>query len=99
MIVPGAPSINQAISPQVVKSTRVRRFDSRDGKRGRPIVVYGVMADRAGRPGNTGDPATVPDQVNRLRRQFGLKPVVLVGDRGLLTETQITHLKRYPGLG
>ena len=79
---------------------------NRDGKRGRPIVVYGVMADRAGRPvavqaypGNTGDPATVPDQVDRLRRQFGLKRVVLVGDRGLLTETQIKHLKRYPGLG
>lgn len=79
---------------------------NRDGKRGRPIVVYGVMADRAGRPvavqaypGNTGDPATVPDQVERLRRQFGLKRVVLVGDRGLLTETRITHLKRYPGLG
>ncbi len=79
---------------------------SRDGKRGRPIVVYGVMADRAGRPvavqaypGNTGDPVTVPDQVQRLRQRFGLKRVVLVGDRGLLTETQIKHLKRHPGLG
>ena len=79
---------------------------SRDGKRGRPIVVYGVMADAAGRPvavqaypGNTGDPATVPDQVERLRRRFGLKRVVLVGDRGLLTQTQIKYLKRYPGLG
>lgn len=84
----------------------VRYGYNRDGKRGRPIVVYGVMADRAGRPvavqaypGNTGDPATVPDQVERLRQQFGLKRVVLVGDRGLLTETQVTHLKRYPGLG
>lgn len=45
------------------------------------------MADGAGRPvavqacpGNTGDPATVPDQVDRFRRQFGLKRVVLVGD-------------------
>ena len=62
---------------------------SRDGKRGRPIVVYGVMADAAGRPvavqaypGNTGDPATVPDQVERLRRRFGLKRVVLVGGPG-----------------
>ncbi len=79
---------------------------SRDGKLGRPIVVYGVMADAAGRPvavqaypGNTGDPATVPDQVERLRRRFGLKRVVLVGDRGLLTQTQIKYLKRYPGLG
>lgn len=79
---------------------------SRDGKRGRPIVVYGVMADKAGRPvavqaypGNTGDPTTVPDQVAKLRQRFGLKRVVLVGDRGLLTETQIKHLKRHPGLG
>ena len=79
---------------------------SRDGKRGRPIVVYGVMADAAGcpvavqaYPGNTGDPVTVPDQVEKLRQRFGLKRVVLVGDRGLLTETQIKHLKRYPGLG
>ena len=79
---------------------------SRDGKRGRPIIVYGVMADRAGRPvavqaypGNTGDPTTVPDQVETLRQRFGLKRVVLVGDRGLLTETQIKHLKRHPGLG
>ena len=79
---------------------------SRDGKRGRPIVVYGVMADAAGcpvavqaYPGNTGDPVTVPDQVEKLRQRFGLKRVVLVGDRGLLTETQIKYLKRHPGLG
>ena len=79
---------------------------SRDGKRGRPIVVYGVMADAAGcpvavqaYPGNTGDPVTVPDQVEKLRQRFGLKRGVLVGDRGLLTETQSKHLKRHPGLG
>ena len=79
---------------------------NRDGKRDRPIVVYGVLADSMGRPlavqayaGNTGDPTTVPDQVEKIRRQFGLQRVVLVGDRGLLTETQINHLKRYPGLG
>ncbi len=79
---------------------------SRDGKRGRPIVVYGVMADAAGcpvavqaYPGNTGDPVTVPDQVERLRQRFGLERVVLVGDRRRLTETQIKHLKRHPGLG
>ena len=63
---------------------------SRDGKRGRPIVVYGMMADAAGcpvavqaYPGNTGDPVTVPDQVEKLRQRF--ERVVLVGDRGLLT--------------
>ena len=79
---------------------------NRDGKRDRPIVVYGVLADSMGRPlavqayaGNTGDPTTVPDQVEKIRGRFGLQRVVLVGDRGLLTETQINHLKRHPGLG
>ena len=79
---------------------------SRDGKRGRPIVVYGLLADRAGRPlavraypGNTADPLTVADQVQTLREQFGLKRLVLVGDRGMLTQTQIETLRKYPGLG
>ena len=79
---------------------------NRDGKRNRPIVVYGVLADSMGRPlsvqayaGNTGDPTTVGDQVEKVRGRFGLERVVLVGDRGLLTETQINHLKRHPGLG
>ena len=87
-------------------SSLVRYGHSRDGKRGRPIIVYGVMADRAGcpvavqaYPGNTGDPVTVPDQVETLRQRFGFKRVVLVGDRGLLTETRIRDLKRHPGLG
>ena len=79
---------------------------NRDGRRDRPMVVYGVLADAMGRPlavqaypGNTGDPTTVPDQVEKVRDRFGLKRVVLVGDRGLLTETQINHLKRHPGVG
>jgi transposase len=79
---------------------------NRDGKQGRPIIVYGMLTDAAGRPvavevyaGNTGDPATVPDQVNKLRERFGLKRVVLAGDRGMLTETQIERLKEHPGLG
>ena len=79
---------------------------SRDGKRGRPIVVYGVLADRRGRPvavqaypGNTADPTTVPDRIETLRERFGLQRLVLVGDRGMLTDTQIEHLRQYPGLG
>ena len=78
----------------------------RDGQRGCPIVVYGVMSDRLGRPiavqaypGNTGDPSTLPDQVDKLRARFGLEQVVLVGDRGMLTHTQIEALKQHPGLG
>lgn len=79
---------------------------NRDGKKGKPIVVYGLMADPEGRPvavevypGNTGDPTTVPDQVKKLRNRFGLKRIVLVGDRGMLTDTQIGHLKKHPGVG
>jgi len=78
----------------------------RDGKTGRPIIVYGVLTDADGRPvavqvypGDTGDPATVPDQVTKLSKQFGLARVVLVGDRGMLTRTQINTLKEHPGLG
>jgi len=79
---------------------------NRDGKRGLPIIVYGLLTDDDGCPvavdvyaGNTGDPATVPDQVDKLRQRFGLDRVVLVGDRGMLTEPQIAALKQHPGLG
>ena len=78
----------------------------RDGKKGLPIIVYGLMTDAQGRPvsvdvypGNTGDPTTVPDQVDKLRGRFGLQRVALVGDRGMLTQTQIDRLKTHPQLG
>lgn len=78
----------------------------RDGKAGVPIIVYGVLTDAAGRPvavevypGNTGDPTTVADQLDRLRQQFQLSQVVLVGDRGMLTQPQIDKLKTCPGVG
>jgi transposase len=78
----------------------------RDGKKGRPIIVYGLVTDGEGRPvtvevypGDTGDPSTVPDQAEKLRNRFGLDHLVLVGDRGMLTQTQIGKLKEYPGLG
>lgn len=79
---------------------------NRDGKKGLPIIVYGLLTDVEGRPvavdvypGNTGDPTTVSDQVEKLRQRFGLSRVVLVGDRGMLTEAQIGKLKQHPGLG
>ncbi len=78
----------------------------RDGKKGLPIIVYGVMTDSEGRPlavevypGNTGDPTTVADQVEKLRDGFQLSRVVLVGDRGMLTQPQIEKMKRQSGLG
>jgi transposase len=78
---------------------------NRDGEK-LPSIVYGLLAAGNGcpvavdvYPGNTGDPTTVPDQVDKLRTRFGLTRVVLVGDRGMLTQTQIDALREYPGLG
>jgi transposase len=79
--------------------------NNRDGAK-QPCIAYGLLADREGRPisvdvyeGNTGDPTTVPDQVDKLRARFGLSRVVLVGDRGMLTDTQIDTLRKHRGLG
>jgi transposase len=89
------------------KTCPLARFGhDRDGKTGLPIIVYGALTDADGRPvavqvypGNTADPKTVPDQVETLTIRFGLSRVVLVGDRGMLTQTQIDVLKKHPGLG
>lgn len=78
----------------------------RDGRTGQPIIVYGVLTDGEGRPvavdvypGNTGDPTTVPDQVAHLQTEFRIARVVLVGDRGMLTDAQLRTLRAHPGLG
>jgi len=69
---------------------------SRDGKKGTLQIVYGLLCDAEGRPiaievfeGNTGDPATLATQVDKIRDRFGLARVVLVGDRGMITEARI----------
>ena len=78
----------------------------RDGKTGLPIIVYGVMTNGQGCPvavsvyaGNTADPTTVGDQIEKLREKFGLGRVVLVGDRGMLTQPQIDKLRQHEGMG
>src|SRR6266571_3907940 len=78
----------------------------RDGHTGRPIIVYGVLTDGEGRPvavdvypGHTGDPTTVPDQVAHVQTEFGIARLVLVGDRGTLTDAQLRTLQAHPGLG
>lgn len=78
----------------------------RDGKKGLPIIVYGLLTDPVGRPvaidvypGNTADSTTIPDQIVKLRERFRLTRIILVGDRGMLTQTQIETLQQYPGLG
>ena len=79
---------------------------SRDGKRGTLPIEYGLITDAEGRPiavevvpGNTGDPATVATQVEKLKDRFGLQEVVLVGDRGMLTQARIDTLKERGGIG
>ncbi|MFQ5454124.1 MAG: IS1634 family transposase [Candidatus Zixiibacteriota bacterium] len=79
---------------------------NKDRKKGKQIIVYGVMTDSAGRPvavdvypGNTGDSTTALDQVNKLRKRFKLSNIVLVGDRGMITQTKVDTLKEYPGIG
>jgi transposase len=69
---------------------------SRDDKRGTLQIVFGLLCNREGCPvavevfdGNTADPMTLAPQIAKLRQRFGLSRVVLVGDRGLLTEARI----------
>ncbi len=70
-----------------------RRGYSRDGKRGSRQILVGLLCDAAGRPVSAevcaGNTATVPAQVDKLRRRFGLSRVVLVGDCGMLTAARI----------
>ncbi len=82
-----------------------RRGYSRDGKSGTLQIEYGLVTDEGGRPvavevvpGDTADPATVPAVVEKLRDRFDLDDVVLVGDRGMLTQARIEGL-RDEGLG
>jgi hypothetical protein len=76
---------------------------NRDGKRGLPIIAYGLITDSQGCPvavrvwkGNVTDNATVMAQVERVREEFGIEHVTFVGDRGMLTETKIEALRVLP---
>ncbi len=58
------------------------------------IVVYGMLADASGRPialeayaGDTSDPVTVSDSGDKMREQFGIRKIVLIGNCGMLTKT------------
>jgi hypothetical protein len=69
---------------------------SRDGKRGKLQINFGLLCTEDGCPvsvevfdGNTADPKTLKSQITRLRETFGLKRIVVVGDRGMITEARI----------
>jgi DDE family transposase len=73
-----------------------QRGYSRDGKKGKLQIVYGLLCAADGCPvavevfeGNTGDPATLAAQIVKIKHRFGLNRVVLVGDRGMITEARL----------
>jgi hypothetical protein len=76
---------------------------SRDGKKGKPQIEYGLLTDPAGRPvavqvfkGNTGDPTAFVEALTVVRKKFGLRNMVMVGDRGMITSARIAAIKELP---
>jgi hypothetical protein len=77
---------------------------NRDGKSGKLQVNYGLLTNAKGCPvamsvfeGNTGDPTTVLAQVEKLKNSFAIEQLVLVGDRGMISQKQINELKQREG--
>ncbi|HWG11970.1 MAG TPA: IS1634 family transposase, partial [Streptosporangiaceae bacterium] len=73
---------------------------SRDGKRGKLQIEYGLLTDPAGRPvavrvfgGSTADPAAFTEIMQVVRATFGLTELVMVGDRGMITAARVDALK------
>src|ERR1035437_4192484 len=74
---------------------------SRDGKRGTLQVNYGLLTDERGCPvaisvheGNTSDSTTFMPQVTRLREKFGIRRMVMVGDRGMISQKSIDEMSQ-----
>jgi len=73
---------------------------NRDGKKGKLQVNYGLLTDRRGCPvavsvhdGNTNDAKTLLPQVDKLKKDFGIQTLVLVGDRGMISQKAIDELR------
>jgi hypothetical protein len=78
---------------------------SRDGKRGRRQVEYGLLTDPVGRPvavevfaGNTSDPESFKTAITRVRDDFGIQRLIMVGDRGMITGTRVDDLRKLDGM-
>jgi len=72
----------------------------------KPCIAYGLLTNRGGcpialsvYPGKKSDTKTIPDQVEKLRTRFGLQRVVLVGDRGMITNTRIEEFRTHEAIG
>ena len=79
---------------------------SRDGRRGTLQIVYGLLCDRAGRPvaielfpGGVHDDKTLPAQIAKLRKRFGIGTLVLIVDRGMTTKANLATLAAADGIG
>ncbi len=79
---------------------------SRDGRRGMPQIVYGLLCDRQGRPlaievfpGGLHDDKTLPAQIEKLRERFGFTTLVLIVDRGMTTKANLETLAAAEGIG
>src|SRR6266542_2698485 len=79
---------------------------SRDGKRGTLQIVYGLLCDRPGRPiavevftGELHDDKTLPAQIAKLKARFGLKTVIVVADRGMVTKANLALMADTDGVG
>ena len=77
---------------------------SRDGKKGNVQIEYGLLTDPEGRPvavrvfeGNTADPAAFTVILDTVHREFGLRKMVMVGDRGMITSARIEAVKELDG--
>ena len=78
---------------------------SRDGRRGSLQVNYGLLTDERGSPvsvsvfeGNTADPKTLLPQVEKARESFGIDRLVMVGDRGMISNVQIKAMRKLDGV-
>lgn len=79
---------------------------SRDGKRGTLQIIYGLLCDRPGRPiavevftGELHDDKTLPAQIDKLRTRFGLRTVIVVCDRGIVTKANLELMSDSDGVG
>ena len=78
---------------------------SRDGKRGRRQIEYGLLTCPEGRPvavevfaGNTSDPISFKTAITRVRDDFAINNLIMVGDRGMITGTRIDDLRKLEGM-
>lgn len=83
-----------------------KRGHNRDKKKGKLQIIYGLLCNVDGCPiaievfeGNTGDPSTLAAQIDKVRRRFGISHIIIVGDRGMITDARIREdIKPIEGL-